>query len=147
MHRLDYIRKFPWIGDYNALVDAINRLINKAQEKKNIVNVEIKREIKDYSFFNWDDVELPYKADYILTTLQDCTEVLAKYAFTYKEANQINKAITEWNIVALSIDVVELVTEKEKKQEAVFEAIESKSIEEAIKWAKKKRGRKKKGSW
>jgi hypothetical protein len=51
MHRVDYIRRQPGIGDYNALVDAINWLIDKAQERKEIVHIVIEREVKDYSFF------------------------------------------------------------------------------------------------
>ena len=51
MLKLDYIRRAPGIGDYNRLVDAINWLIDKTQEKKELVHMVVEREVKDYSFF------------------------------------------------------------------------------------------------
>ncbi len=144
--KLDYVRRQPWIGDYNRLVDAVNRLIDKAQEKKEVVSITIEREIKDYSFFLWNEVALPYEASSIILTPEDATEIFSQYAFTYKEVAQINKAITEWKVVALEIKVKELITEKEKKQETAFETIETISKEELSK--PKKKGRpKKKSSW
>lgn len=65
------------------------------------------------------------------------------YAFTFKETTQINDAIMHWNIVAVDIKVTEKITEKEKKQEIMFETIEAEPVEAP----KKKRGRKKKTSW
>lgn len=145
MHKIDYIRHAPGIGDYNRLVDAVNRLIDKVQEKKEIVHIEIEREVKDYSFFFWGQVELPYEANFNLITPEDATEIFGAYAFTYKEIAQINDAIIAWNIVALDIKVTEQVTEKEKKQETTFEKIESVDLDKPVK-VKSKRGRKKK-SW
>ena len=145
MLRLDYIRHAPGIGDYNRLVDAVNWLINKAQEKKEVIPVTIEREVKDYSFFLWGEVELPYEANFILVTPEDATEVFWAYAFTYKEIAQINDAIVKGKIVSLEIKVTEKVTEKEKKQEVVFETIQSVDLDEPIK-TKWKRGRKRKNS-
>lgn len=51
MFKLDYIRRAPGIGDYNRLVDTINWLIDKVQEKKELVHIVVEREVKDYSFF------------------------------------------------------------------------------------------------
>lgn len=53
MQKLDYIRRAPGIGDYNRLVDAINQLIDKVREKKEVVHIAVEREVKDYSFFYW----------------------------------------------------------------------------------------------
>lgn len=148
MQKLDYIRRFPWIGDYNNLVDAINRLIDVVNKKKEVVPIVIEREVKDYSFFLWEEVVLPYEADFILTTPEEATNIFWKFALTYKETNQINNIILDGNIVALEIKVAEVVTEKEKKQEVIFETIETLKDDELIK-VKKKRGRKpkKKTSW
>lgn len=146
MQKLDYIRRAPWIGDYNALVDAINLLIDKAQERKEVTHVKIEREVKDYSFFYWGEVELPFAANYLITTLEDAIQLFWAYAFTFKETTQINDAIMQWNIVAVDINVTEKVTEKEKKQEAVFETIEATPTTE-VEVKPKKRGRKKKTSW
>lgn len=46
--------------------------------------------------------------------------------------------------MAVDINVTEKITEKEKKQEVIFETIEATPVEEK---PKKKRGRKKKTSW
>jgi len=145
MQKVGYIRHSPGIGDYNALVDAINYLIDKVNEKKEIIPITISREIKDFSFFLWNEVSLPYNNNYIIITPEDATNVFKNYAFTYKETSAINDAIIQWKIVALEINVTELVTEKEKKQETIFETIETIKDSELIKW-KKKRGRKKKSS-
>lgn len=143
MLKLDYIRRAPGIGDYNRLVEAINWLIDKAQEKKEVVHIKIEREVKDYSFFYWGEVDLPFAANYLLTTLEDAIQLFGAYAFTFKETTQINDAIMHWNIVAVDINVTEKVTEKEKKQEVIFETVEAVPVEEK---PKKKKGRKKKTS-
>lgn len=146
MQRLDYIRRSPGIGDYNRLVDAINQLIDKVREKKEVVHIAVEREVKDYSFFYWGEVDLPFTANYLITTLEDAIQLFWAYAFTFKETTQINDAIMHWNIVAVDINVTEKVTEKEKKQEAVFETIEATPTTE-VEVKPKKRGRKKKTSW
>lgn len=145
IHKVDYIRRSPGIGDYNALVDAINYLIDKVNEKKEVVPITISREIKDFSFFLWNEVQLPYNNNYIIITPEDAANIFKNYAFTYKETSAINDAIIQWKIVALEINVTEFVTDKEKKQETIFETIETIKDNEPIKW-KKKRGRKKKSS-
>lgn len=145
IHKVDYIRRSPGIGDYNALVDAVNYLIDKVNEKKEVIPITISREIKDFSFFLWNEVSLPYNNNYIIITPEDATNIFKNYAFTYKETSAINDAIIQWKIVALEINVAELVTDKEKKQETIFETIETIKDSEPIKW-KKKRGRKKKSS-
>lgn len=146
MHKVDYIRRQPWIGDYNALVDAINRLIDKVQEKKETTEIYIEREVKDYSFFKGVEVDLPFETDFLLVKPEDAYEVFDRFVFTYKETNQINDAIVSWKIVYLNIKVTELVTEKEMKQEATFETVETVTAEELSK--PKKKGRpKKKNSW
>ena len=148
MHKLDYIRRFPWIGDYNYLVDAINQLIDIANKKKEVIPVVIEREVKDFSFFLWEEVALPYEANFVLTTPEDAANVFWKFALTYKETTQINNIILEGNIVSLEVKVTEKISEKEKKQEIVFETVKTLSDEEPIK-VKKKRGRKPKAktSW
>lgn len=145
MHKVDYIRRQPWIGDYNALVDAVNQLIDKIQEKKETVEINIEREVKDYSFFKWVEVDMPFEETFLLLKPEDVYEVFDRFVFTYKETNQINDAIIGWKIVSLNIKVSELVTEKEIKQEATFETVTTVSAEELSK--PKKKGRPKKNSW
>lgn len=146
MHKIDYIRRQPWIGDYNTLVDAVNLLIDKINRKKEVAPVEISREVKDYSFFLGEEVALPYKVNFILTTPEEAADVFSKYALTYKETSNINDIITRWDIVALEINVTEEVTEKDKKQETMFEEIKTIDFNSPVK-VKWKRGRKKKTSW
>lgn len=93
MLKLDYIRRAPGIGDYNRLVDTINWLVDKVQEKKEVVHIKIEREVKDYSFFYGGEVDLPFVANYLLTTLEDAIQLFGAYAFTFKETSQINDAI------------------------------------------------------
>ncbi len=141
MHKVDYIRRAPGIGDYNALVDAVNWLIDKVNEKKEILPMEITREVKDFTFFMGEEVSLPYEKDIIIISPEDATNLFKTYALTYKETSAINDAIIKGKIVSLKINVTEKVTEKEKKQETVFETVETITLDKPIKW---KRGRKKK---
>ena len=147
MHKLDYIRRFPWIGDYNYLVDAINQLIDMAEKKREVIPVVIEREIKDFSFFLWEEVALPYEANFILMAPEDAANVFGKFALTYKETTQINNTILDGNIVALEVKVTEKISEKEKKQEVIFETIESLPEEKPVKAKKKRTKTKKKTSW
>ena len=123
------------------MIDIVNR-------KKEVVPITIERQVKDYSFFHWEEVTLPYKANFILTTPEEATNVFWKYALTYKETTQINDIVLKWDIVALEIEIAEEVTEKEKKQEVIFETVKTLENDEPIK-VKKKRGRKpkKRTSW
>ena len=140
MHKLDYIRRQPWIGDFNTLVDTVNQIIDRLNRKIEIEEVVISKEVKDFKFFNWEETSLPYHAVHTLSNTEDASKIFKLYALTYKEMNNITGSIEKGNIVSLVVDVTEEVTEKEKKQEAIFETIETMPT-------KKKGGRKKKNSW
>ena len=146
MHKLDYIRRAPWISDINRIVDAVNALIDKVNATVEIEEVVVEREVKDFKFFNNEEVQLPYNAQHTLSKAEDAQKVFAKYTLSYKEMKHINDLILQGKVVSLVINVTEEVTEKEKKQEAIFETIETVSIADTDK-PKKKRGRKKKTSW
>lgn len=152
--KIDYLRRQPWIGDYNLLVDTVNKLIDEVTKKKEIAELVIERQVKDFTFFKWEEVKLPYEATYSITTPDEATNIFSQYAFTFKEMNSVNKLIQEGKIISLKVNVTEEVTEKEEKQEMIFETVEAISIEEVNKKAKqkktkvgqtttKKRGRKK----
>lgn len=151
MHKLDYIRRAPGIGDYNAIVDVVNEIIDRLNRKLEFEEINITREVKDYKFFNWEELPLPYHREHTISNIEDASEVFKLYALTYKEMNSITKAIGEWKIVSLTVSVTEEVTEKEKKQEAIFETVETVEIAEPkieIKNTKKKTTKKKKkSSW
>ena len=147
MHRIDYTRKFPGILDYKRLVDAINELIDKVNAKVEIEEVTIERQVKDFNFFNWEEVKLPYKWEHTITDVEDAQKVFGKYAFSYKEMKQINDLILHGKIVSLIVNVTEEVTEKDKKQEVMFDKVETVDFKKPVK-VKWKRGRpKKKTSW
>lgn len=143
MQKLDYIRRAPWISDINRVIDAVNALIDKVNATVEIEEVVIEREVKDFKFFNWEEVTLPYHAQHTLGKVEDATKVFAKYTLSYKEMKHINDLIIQGKIVSLVVNVTEEVTEKEKKQEAIFETIPT----EIVTPPKKKKGRKKKTSW
>lgn len=146
MHKLEYIRRAPWIGDYNALVDTVNEIIDRLNRKVEFQEIAITREVKDYKFFNWEEFRLPYYREHTITSIEDASEVFKLYALTYKEMNSITKAIEEWKIVSLTVSVTEEVTEKEQKQEAIFETVQTIEIAglEPKKEKKKKATKKKK---
>ena len=148
MQKLDFIRRQPWIGDYNLLVETINKLIDKANAKVEIEEVLVEREVKDFKFFNWEEVKLPYKWEHTITNVEDAQKVFGKYALSFKEMKQINDLVLQGKIVSLIVNVTEEVTEKDKKQEAMFDKVETLDFEKPVK-AKSKRGRKpkKKTSW
>ena len=52
MHKLDYIRRAPGIGDFNTLVDAVNEIIDRLNKKVEFQEIKVAREVKDYKFFN-----------------------------------------------------------------------------------------------
>lgn len=152
LYKLANIRRNPGISDYNLLVDAVNSIIDRLNSKIEIENVSIERQVKDFKFFNWEEVRLPYHSVHTISSVEDATKVFAQYTFTYKEMKEINDLVIQGKVVSLTIDVVEEITEKEEKQEALFESVESVSVEELAteikekKKAAKKKTAKKKGS-
>ena len=148
MKRLDFIRRAPWITDYNLLVETINKLIDKQEQKIEVEPIVISREVKDFWFFNNEEVPLPYEAYFTIYNTDIATDVFNKYVLSFDEMKAINKALEKGKIVSLSIFVKELVTDKEEKQEAVFETISTEVVTpteepEEKKEAPKKRWRKK----
>ena len=149
MQKLDFIRRQPGITDFNMLVEKINEIISKLNTKIEIEEVAISRQVKDFTFFKGEETKLPYHIEYTITSNEDATKVFELYNFSYKEIKQINDIIIKWNIVTLVIDVTEEITEKEKKQEVIFEKVKNIDLDAPVKEKPKKRGRKpkKKTSW
>lgn len=137
------------------MVEVVNSLIDKLEERIDVLPYSVEREIKDFTFFNNEEMPLPYEAHYTIQNLEDATKVFWKYIFSYSEMNDINKALDKWNIVSLTIKVKELVTEKEEKQEAIFDKVETEVVENPIeeevvekpKKEKKKKTTKKRNKW
>lgn len=142
MKRLDFIRRQPGIWDYNLLVETVNKLIDKLEERIDVEPIVINREIKDYWFFNNEETHLPYEAHYTISNSEEASKVFNKYVLSFDEMKSINKALEKNKIVSLNIFVKELVTEKEEKQEVLFEKVETIPADELN--VKHKRGRPKK---
>ena len=138
IRKLDYIRRLPSLTEYNTLIERVNEIIDKLNKKVEFEPVLITREVKDYKFFNGEEYDLPYLSEHTIMSIEGASEVFKKYALTYKEMNSITKAIEEWKIVSLTVNVIEEVTEKEKKQEAIFETVETIQVAEPKKEKKKK---------
>ena len=145
LYKLANIRRQPGINDYNQLVDAVNSIIDKLNAKVEIVNVAVNREVKDFKFFNGEEVKLPYHSVHTIASVEDATKVFAMYTFSYKEMKEVNDLVVSGKIVSLTIDVTEEVTEKEEKQEVLFETVEAVTLEKPVK-EKKKKATKKRGS-
>lgn len=146
MKKLDYVRRI-WITEFNTLIEAVNALIDKVNTKVELEEIVIERQVKDFGFFNWEEVKLPYKWEHTITDVEDAQKVFGKYAFSYKEMKQINDLILHGKIVSLIVNVTEEVTEKDKKQEVMFDKVETIDFKKPVK-VKWKRGRpKKKTSW
>lgn len=139
MHKLEYLRRDVRVGDYNNIVETINKIIDYLNKKVEIEEITINKQVKDFKFFNWETVALPYSATHTLSSAEDASETFKLYSLTYKEMKQVNDAILNWKIVSLKINVEEIITEKEKKQEAVFEMVESEPVKKKrTKWKTKK---------
>lgn len=145
MKKLDYVRRIG-INEFNTLIEKVNEIVEKLNAKIEIEEVSISKEVKDFKFFNWEEVTLPYHSEYTIASAEDASRVFEKYTFSYKDMKAVNDLIMQWKIVSLKIDIAEEVTEKEKKQEATFETVEVVDLDKPIK-TKWKRGRKKKSSW
>lgn len=145
LYKLANIRRQPGINDYNQLVDAVNSIIDKLNAKVEIVDVAVNREVKDFKFFNGEEVKLPYHSVHTIASVEDATKVFAMYTFSYKEMKEVNDLVVSGKIVSLTIDVTEEVTEKEEKQEVLFETVEAVTLEKPVK-GKKKKATKKRGS-
>lgn len=147
LQKIPYPRRIG-LSELSYIVETINQIIDKLNQKIEVEGVAIERVTKDYTFFKWEETKLPYHQEFTITSNEEATKVFEMYNLTYKEIKQINDIIIKWNIVALTIDVVEEITEKDKKQEATFEKVEALDLDNPIK-VKWKRGRKpkKKTSW
>lgn len=149
IRKIDYVRRPPSLTEFNGLIEKVNEIIDKLNTKIEIEEVAISRQVKDFTFFKGEETKLPYHIEYTITSNEDATKVFELYNFSYKEIKQINDIIIKWNIVTLAIDVTEEITEKEKKQEVIFEKVKSIDLDAPVKEKPKKRGRKpkKKTSW
>ena len=129
------------------LVEKINEIIIKLDAKIEIEDVSIDRQVKDYAFFKWEETKLPYHAEFTITSNEEATKVFEMFNLTYKEIKQINDIIIKWSIVALTVNVEEIITEKEKKQGALVGYVKTVDLDAPVKEKPKKKKTKKRNSW
>lgn len=130
MDKLNLLMRAPWMWDYNNVVSKINEIIDYITRKVERKDIQIVKCVKDYHFFKWKKVDLPYQSDYIITTLEELYDVLSKYNIEREISTLLIDLVNDWTIVNLSISITEDITEKDKKQMATFETIETQPIEE-----------------
>lgn len=143
LKKLDYVRRVPSLTEFNTLIERVNQIIDKLNQKIELEEVIIKRQVKDFKFFNGEEHKLPYNITHTLTSIDDATKIFNSYTLSYKEMKQINDLLAEGRIVSLIIDVTEEITERDEKQETIFERVETIDLSKPVK-AKSKRGRPKK---
>lgn len=146
LRKLDYTRRPPSLTEFNTLIERVNQIIDKLNQKIELEEVIIERQVKDFKFFNWEEHTLPYHTTHTITSIDDTTKIFNSYTLSYKEMKQINDLLAKGKIVSLIIDVIEEITEKDEKQEINFEKVESIDLSKPIKTGGKRGRPKKKNS-
>lgn len=154
MEKIPILMREPRMWDYNKMAYAINNIIDRLEKKVDMQSIQLTKSVKDYSFFKWEEVELPYNTNCIIRNAEELNELLWKYNFDSITSWALTDMINKWIIVNLWISVNEEVTEKDNKQEELIKTIESKPIEEVIKEVKienkkvkKQKQKKEKSKW
>jgi len=130
MDKLNMIMRLPWMWDYNNLVLKINEIIDYITREIKHQDIQITKCVKDYHFFKGNKVDLPYEKSYVITSLEDLYKILDTYNIEKEMSSSLIDMVNEWVIVNLWIHIEEDITEKDKKQLANFETIETQPIEE-----------------
>lgn len=149
MDKIPILMREPRMWDYNKIAYAINKIIDKLERKIEIHDLEITKYVKDFSFFKWlDYVELPYVTSIIISNIDDYNNLLSKYNISKKEAKEFKEIIDNWDVITLSINIIEDLTKKDLKQEEMFNTITSIKTEDLLndswkKWKEVKQKEKK----
>lgn len=118
------------MGDYNNLVLKINEIIDKIDKPINIQEIQLTEVVKDYYFFKWEETPLPFDEEFTLTSVEDLDLLLHRFNIDLETVKWIEWLLDKWAYVKLWIHIEEDITEKDKKQLANFETIETQPIEE-----------------
>lgn len=146
MEKLKLFNRPLRLADVNKMIETINRLIDKVDKKVEIQDIQITKYVKDFKFFKWRTETLPYENSFVLSSVEDLQRLFNDFDIWVDMSWALSEMINKWIIVNLSIFIWEDLTEKDKKQEIMFETIETKPIEkvEKKKTVKKKTTKKKK---
>lgn len=133
MDKIPILMREPRMWDYNKMAYAINKIIDKLERKIEIHDLEITKYVKDFSFFKWlDYVELPYVTSVIISNIDDYNNLLSKYNIGKKDAKEFKEIIDNWDVITLSINIIEDLTKKDLKQEEMFNTITSIKTEDLL---------------
>lgn len=133
MDKIPILMREPRMWDYNKIAYAINKIIDKLEKKIEIHDLEITKYVKDFSFFKWlDYVELPYTTSIIISNIDDYNNLLSKYNIGKKDAKEFKEIIDNWDVITLSINIIEDLTKKDLKQEEMFNTITSIKTEDLL---------------
>ena len=133
MDKIPILMREPRMWDYNKMAYAINKIIDKLERKIEIHDLEITKYVKDFSFFKWlDYVELPYVTSVIISNIDDYNNLLSKYNIGNKDAKEFKEIIDNWDVITLSINIIEDLTKKDLKQEEMFNTITSIKTEDLL---------------
>lgn len=128
MQKARIIMRQPWMNDYNELAKIVNEIIEKLEEKKEVVPIQLTKYVKDYNFFKWVETPLPYEAHYTITTEEDFLNLIKKYNLDDRDLNAYKGIIDNWRILSLSITINEDLSEKDLKQEEMFQTVETVNV-------------------
>lgn len=145
MEKLRLFNRPLRLADINNIVDTINQIIDKIDKPINIQEIQLTHIVKDYYFFKWEETPLPFDEEFTLTNVEDLDLLLHRFNIDLETVKWIEWLLNKWVYVKLWIHIEEDISEKDKKQEVMFETIKTKPIDkvEKKKVVKKKPTKKK----
>lgn len=133
MEKVPILMREPRMWDYNKIANIVNQIIDKLEKKREVVEQKIERVVKDYVFFKWKEVIFPYEEQITISSPEDYQYVIDHYNLTNKEIKQMKESLDEWKIIWLAISVQEEMTDKDIKQEMMFNTIATASLDDITK--------------
>lgn len=122
--------KQPWMREYNELAKVVNEIIDKLEEKVEIVPMTLSLKVKDYEFFKWTPPSLPYEAHYTISNYEDYQKLLEKYNLDSRDVKAYKEILDKGRVLSLTINVEEELTEKDIKQEVAINKIKTIDMKE-----------------
>lgn len=119
MERLAHLNRPIRINDWNTMVDIVNHLLDTAEQPTQMVTVNITRKVRNYDFFNWEEVQLPYHYNVVVGRRFEVVPLTFKFKLEEKEVKEISEKIEEGYLVSVNVDVTEDTTKEEEYQDEI----------------------------